>query len=75
MIDPTNEVCELNINGRIYVSVTCVAEELRVTRDYVARLAHRKILDGRIVAGAWYVDRDAVQKAIQWRDRDGSTKP
>ncbi len=75
MIDPKNEVHELTINGRIYVSATCAAEELRVTRDYVARLARRKILDGQIVAGAWYVGRDAVEKAIQWRDRDGSTKP
>jgi hypothetical protein len=47
-----NEVRELNINGRIDVSATCAAEELRVTHDYVARLARRKILDGRIVAGA-----------------------
>jgi len=75
MIDPANEVPELKVNGRIYISATGAAEALRMTRDHVTRLARRKVLDGRIIAGAWYVDRDAVEKAIQLRERNGSTKP
>jgi Helix-turn-helix domain len=65
----------LEINGRLHIPSGLAADRAGVTQRYISQLAKRGSLPGRKLAGAWYVDEEALMTFIKQRAKNGSTKP
>lgn len=52
---------EIQFGGVRYVSVRIAADEAAMSRDYVARLCNRKLVNARRIGSAWYIEMRSLR--------------
>jgi hypothetical protein len=59
----------INIDGTQYIRSRDAARCVHLTPDYVSRLSRGGLIEGRIVAGLWFVTLPSLQKVITDQER------
>jgi hypothetical protein len=59
---------QIEFNGTKYISIRRAAEQIDLSRDYMARLCKKNVIDAHRVGSVWYVDIVSVRAYLRAQD-------
>jgi hypothetical protein len=57
------------VDGSVYVRSREAARVVQLAPDYVSRLARGRLVDGRLVAGLWFINLESLKRFLADQER------